>query len=287
MKFLQLPTIFTFLLLAFTSHSQFEYEGHRVVGSYSDFEEGSKAYLYGDKVVFRAEPNSTAKALDTLSIGSEITIVHKTDYTTSLNGLDWNWYKVKVGRKSGYVLSGLIALDRIKFEDVTYLVTIAGITHAEEDYEYTDFKLRARVLQSSGEFYGHETDLPTSSFYLVATDNRGLDGLESMLVIHLYAEACGVDGGEIYLFNNGDRLYTGLTLSHVSDAGAFWFIESVIFPEDKDGFEGIVRYERELGIPIDEEIGWSKSTIHNLTLLWEDGQLTPNVDTFIFEEEEE
>lgn len=125
MKFLQLPTIFTFLVLAFTSFGQFEYEGHRVVSFYSDFEEGSKVYLYGDKVVLRSEPTSDAKALDTLSIGSEVVIVHKTDYTTSLNGLDWNWYKVKIGRKSGYVLSGLFAMDRIKFEDVTYLVTVA------------------------------------------------------------------------------------------------------------------------------------------------------------------
>ena len=283
----QLPILFTFLLLSFSSISQFDYEGHSVVGDYIDFEEGSKAYLYGDKVVFRAEPSSEAKALDTLSIGSEITIVHKTEHTTSLNGLDWNWYKVKVGRKSGYILAGLIALDRVKFEDVTYLVTIAGIKHVEEEYEYTDFKLRARSLQSNGEYYGHETNLPTSAFYITAHDNRGLDGLESMLVIHLYAEACGVDGGEIYLFNNGERLYTGLSLSSVSDAGAFWFQESVIFPADKGGYEGVVQYERELGTPIDEEIGWSKSTIHNLALRWENGELTPNIETFQFEEESE
>ena len=257
------------------------------MGSYIDFEAGSKAYLYGDKVVFRSEPNAEAKALDTLSIGSEITIVHKTDHTTSLNGLDWNWYKVKVGRKSGYILSGLIALDRVKFENVTYLVTIAGVKHVEEDYDYTDFKLRARSLQSNGEFYGHETDLPTSAFYITANDNRGLDGLKSMLVIHLYAEACGVDGGEIYLFNNGERLYTGLSLSNVADAGAFWFNERVVFPEDKEGFEGIVRYEREVEIPIDEEIGWYKSTIHSLVLHWENGELTPNIETFQFDEEEE
>ena len=225
MNFLQLPTILAFLSLAFSSFSQSDYEDQHIVGSYIDFEAGSKAYLYGDKVVFRSEPNAEAKALDTLSIGSEITIVHKTDHTTSLNGLDWNWYKVKVGRKSGYILSGLIALDRVKFENMTYLVTIAGVNHVEEDYEYTDFKLRARSLQSNGEYYGHETDLPTSAFYITASDNRGLDGLKSMLVIHLYAEACGVDGGEIYLFNNGERLYTGLSLSNVADAGAFWFNE--------------------------------------------------------------
>lgn len=286
MKLHQISHIFAFVILSFSSFAQFEYGVDRVVSSNYDFEEGSKEYVYGDNVVLRKNPSSSAEALDTLSIGSEIVIVRKMDETASLNGLDWNWYKVKVGRTSGYILAGLIALDRVKFEDITYLVTIAGYKDSE-DVEYIKYKVRARVVQSNGEYYGHETRINTNSFYIKALDDRGLDGIQNMLVIHLFAEACGVDGGDIYLFNNGERLYTGISLSRVSDAGAFWYHETIIFPKDEGGSEGIVQYERELGTFMDEEMDWTKATIHRLNLHWVDGQLTPNVDEFDFEENEE
>ena len=107
-----------------------------------------------------------------------------------------------------------------------------------------------------------------------------------MLCVNLYAEACGVDGGKIYLFNNGDRLIEAIRLSVVSDAGAFWYSETVIFPDDEEGWEGIVRYKREHGTPMDEEYNWTKSTIHTLNLVWENNQFTPNIQEFEFGEDE-
>ncbi len=272
-----------FILGSFTTSAQ--YSNQRVVSSHYEFEEGSKDYVYGDKVVLRENSSPTAKALDTLSIGSEIVIVKKTDETTSLNGLDWNWYKVKVGRKSGYVFGGLIALDRVKFENVTYLVTVAGIKQSGDDWDYVDYKVRARVLQANGEFYGHEEKLNTNSFYIETFDDRGLSGIDNMLVINLFAEACGVDGGQVYLFNDGARLFRGITLSHVSEAGLFWYEERIVFPNDENGY-GNIRYEREQGEYMDEELNWSKSTTHSLNLEWKDGRFSPNVDEFEFGEGE-
>lgn len=284
MKYIQQSLLFSFLILAFTASA--EYEDQRIVSSYYEFEEGSTEYLYGDNVVFRSEPSSSAKALDTLSIGSKIEIVRKTDETTSLNGLDWNWYKVKVGRKTGYILAGLIALDRIKYDDLVYLVTVAGTNQSMDEYEYTDYRVRARVLLPSGEFYGHESKLNTNSFYLEAHGNRGLKGVKNMLVIHLNAEACGVDGGAIYLFNNGSRLIEGLSLSDVSEGGVFWYSEKVIFPEDEDGWGDAVRYEREYGEYMNDDMNWTKATVHALVLNWENDQFTPNIQEFEFGEDE-
>lgn len=277
-------SILSFLLLAFASSAQ--REDQRVVSSYYEFEEGSTEYLYGDNVVFRSEPSSSAKALDTLSIGSKIQIVRKTDETTSLNGLDWNWYKVKVGRKTGYILAGLIALDRIKYDDLVYLVTVAGTNQTMDEYEYTDYRVRARVLLPSGEFYGHESKLNTNSFYLEAHGNRGLKGVDNMLIINLNAEACGVDGGAIYLFNNGSRLIEGLSLSDMAEGGVFWYSEKVIFPEDEDGWGDAVRYEREYGEYMNDDLNWTKATVHSLILNWENEQFTPNIQEFEFGEDE-
>lgn len=284
MKYFQQTILFSFLIVAFTATAQ--YENQRIVSSYYEFEEGSTEYLYGDNVVFRSEPSSSAKALDTLAIGSNIEIVRKTEEIASLNGLDWNWYKVKVGRKTGYILGGLIALDHIKYDDIVYLVTVAGINQSMDDYDYTDYRVRARVLLPDGEFYGHESKLNTNSFYIQAFGNRGLKGVDNMLIINLNAEACGVDGGAIYLFNSGARLIEGLKLSDMAEGGVFWYSEKVIFPEDKGGWGDDVRYEREYGEYMNEEMNWTKATVHSLILKWENEQFTPNIQEFEFGEDE-
>lgn len=283
MKLTRSLGIFALFVLPFSTSAQ--YNGQRVVSSYYEFEEGSKEYLYGDKVTLRENPNSAAKALDTLAIGSEVVIVRKTEERSSVNGLDWNWYKVKVGRKTGYILGGLIALDRVTYENITYLVTVAGVENSSDDWSYVDYKVRTRVLQVNGEFYGHEAKLNTNSFYIEAFDDRGLSGIDNMLVINLFAEACGVDGGQVYLFNDGAHLFTGITLSHVSEAGLFWYEERIVFPNDEKGY-GNILYAREQGEYMDDEMNWSKSTTHSLNLEWKDGRFSPNVDEFEFGESE-
>lgn len=284
MRSIQLLAFISFLTLHFSFFAQSE--DQRIVSYDYTFKDGSTEYLYGDNVVFRSEPSSSSKAIDTLSIGSEVKIVRKTDNVSSINGLDWNWYKVKVGRKSGYILGGLIALDRVRHDDVVYLVTMAGVNQKSGDYEYTDYRVRTRVIRADSEFYGHESTLNTEVFYIEAFGNRGLEGIDNMLRINLYAEACGVDGGEIYLFNTGDRLIEAASLSSVADGGVFWFGESLTFPEDEDGYDGVVVYNREHGESMGEEFEWTKTTIHTLVLKWEDDQFTPNIEEFEFGEEE-
>ncbi|PHR24001.1 MAG: hypothetical protein COA38_16825 [Fluviicola sp.] len=284
MKLILTSIVFSFLLFSFSSSAQ--YDDQRVVSSYYEFEEGSTEYLYGDNVVFRANPSSSAKAIDTLSIGSEIEIVRKTEEKTSFNGLDWNWYKVKVGRKTGYILAGLIALDRVRYDDVVYLVTVAGVKKSTEDWEYIDYKVRARVILPTGDFYGHETNLNTNSFYIDAFGSRGLNGVDNMLRINLFAEACGVDGGEVYIFNNGSRLFKALSLSSIGDGGVFWFSETVIFPEDEGGWNEVVRYEREHGVAMDEDGNWTRAIINTLNLKFENDQFSPNIEEFEFGEDD-
>ena len=284
MKLNRLVSLFSLLIIGSAAFAQ--YENQRIVSSYYEFEEGNTELLYGDNVVFRSGPSSSSKALDTLEIATEVKIIQKSDEKAKINGLEWNWYKVKVGRKTGYVLGGLIALDHLHFDDVMYLVTVAGIDRSIDEYEYTDYRVRTRVLGPTGDYYGHESKLNTNSFYIEATGNRGVEGIGHIFVINLFAEACGVDGGEIYLFNDGINLIEALSLSSVSDAGAFWYSETVIFPEDEHGWDGVVRYEREQGEYMSEDMDWTKATIHTLNLKWENGQFTPNVQEFEFGEDE-
>jgi secondary thiamine-phosphate synthase enzyme len=111
------------------------------------------------------------------------------------------------------------------------------------------------------------------------------EGPDDMHCINLLAEACGVDGGEIYLFNEDGRLKPAITVSKVVDGGVFWFSENLTFPDDERTYIEDVYYERELGQSIDEELQITRAVIYNIVLKWEDGKFTPDVSEYNFDEE--
>jgi uncharacterized protein YgiM (DUF1202 family) len=278
MKIIKITIALAITSFAFNSHAQ--YDDQRVVSSYYEFEEGSTEHLYGDDVILRKKAANDSYPIDTLSIGDEVTILKRTKEVMLCYGLESNWYKVQVGGKTGYILGGFIALDQVKIEDVTYLVIVAGVE--ENEYEY---KVRSRVLKANGDYYGHESSLNTNSFYLEVFDDRGVKGIDNMLRINLFAEACGMDGGEIYLFNKGDKLVEAIQLSSVSDGGVFWFRETITFPDDENNYGDAVYYERELGHYLDDEMQITRSVSHELELQWEDGKFSPNIREIEFAEE--
>ncbi len=251
----------------------------RIISSDFEFEKGSTELMYGDKVVLREKPSSTSEALDTLSIGQKVKIVEKSNELMKINGQDSPWYKIKVNGKTGFVLGGLIALNHKEINGKTYVVTTAF--HDEQYY------VRARVITKDKQYYGHETRLNTNAFTIQVYGNRGITGIEDMLKIKLFAEACGVDGGEFYLFNDGKQLIEAIHLAVVGDGGVFWFDESIVFPTDEDGREGMVMYSREHGELMSGEIDWYKTIIHTLPLEWKDGAFYPDVSTFEFDKEVE
>lgn len=264
-----------FILHAILLSAQYEYDGKRIAHAYWEFEKGSTELLYGDRVVLRKSASAQAEALDTLKIGSEVKIMQRTEDLIEVNGRESNWYKVKTKSGVGFIPGGFIALDSREFNDGVYLVIVAG--------KDEDLKVRARYLKN-GNYFGKECNLNTGAFQLEASGNRGVEGVESILVIDLFAEACGVDGGKIYLFNDGARLIEAISCREVSDGGVFWFSETLRFP-DEIGWGNSIIYEREFGEAVDEAMMWTKATVHNVTLEWKDGQFVPDVSTLDFSDE--
>lgn len=267
------------LLTLFLSVNGIGQEENRILDYAFEFEKGSTELLYGNQVVFRSKPTASSDALDTLSICEKIKIIEKSNEITMINGQESNWYKVKAKGKTGFILGGLIALDHKEINGKTYLVSKAF--HDERLYA------RVRVVDKNKEFYGHETELVTHAFSIAVYSDRGIDGIEDMIKINLFAEACGVDGGEFYLFNDGKQLVEALHLTSVADGGVFWFHESVRFPDEENGNENELVYIREFGESMNEELNWMKSTTHTLTIKWIDGKFSPDIKTFDFEEEPE
>ena len=118
--------LFVLCLFPFASSAQWLYEGKKIIGYFdNEFEKDSTYLLYGDKVILRDQASSNGKALDTLSIATSVKIISKSSKKIELNGIEWNWYKVKSKHGTGYVAGGLLASDFRKINGGIYLVCLS------------------------------------------------------------------------------------------------------------------------------------------------------------------
>ena len=111
-------------------------------------------------------------------------------------------------------------------------------------------------------------NLNTGTFQIEIDDSKGLDKVQEIIFIHYYAEACGVDGGGIYLFYDGERLIKAAELQSVADADLFWYVEELIFPDDDESLKNKVRYTRESGETIDYETNWVEEKYFSREYEW-------------------
>ncbi len=234
-----------------------------------EFKNGETAYLFGDDVKLRSEPSTNSEVLILLEIGTEITILEKTSQTLYFEGIDSPWYKVKFKEKTGYVLGGLISLDRQSFNNYIYLSAFKK--EGEKLY------LKTRLVSSTNEYVENISELDTSVVTLHASGNKGIANVESIFLIDYMAEACGVNGGGIYLFYDGKNLIKAIDFTQIGDADLYSFIENYTFPDDKDGIAGKIVYTREHYEKKDDETEWTETTVNQRQLEWKNNQMLPKI----------
>lgn len=265
--------IFTFLLLSIVSFAQEEeiryfYPDH-------EFKKGEKVLMYGNNVVLRSAENPTSEALDTLKIAEAVTIIKKGETMSDLNGRSSYWYKVKYKNKIGYVLGGWISLDHKQINDKTYLI----IFSERGDQLFA----RTRVVSKDKSYYGHEIPLSTYLISLDILNNHGLEGVEAIFVVSMHAEACGVVGGSVFLFDSGERLFEAIRTESMSEAGLFWFSESIDFKGADYWEENCAFFSRENGEYMDDSLEWTRMVTNTVKMVWDGEKFTPDVRKMSFE----
>ncbi|MFB9051595.1 SH3 domain-containing protein [Formosa undariae] len=235
-----------------------------------EFENGEIAFMFGDDVKLRDQPNTESDVLTLLKIGEQIEILEKSDLTMMFDGIESPWYKVKTKDKEGFVLGSLISLDRVFDKNLAYFISLK-----KED---SKLFLKTRVLESNLEFKENISELSTWSFSIKASGNKGLENIKSIFEINYLAEACGVDSGGIYLFYDGNDLIKAMNYTQVSDAGLYWFMEEYTFPTDEDGVEGKIVYESDSGVTKEYETEWTESKVIRRVLEWNGKELFPKIE---------
>ena len=236
-----------------------------------EFKTGEIAYMFGNDVKLRNQPNTESDVLSLLKIGKQIEIVEKSNSKMEFDGIESPWYKVKTNDKVGFVLGSLISLDRAINGNLTYLISLKK--------DGSKLFLKTRVLENELEFKENISQLFTKEFSIKATGNNGLEKIKSIFEIDYLAESCGVNGGGIYLFYNGNDLIKAIDYTQVADADLYWFIEDYIFPNDKDGIKGKIVYKSEIGETKEYETAWTESKITRRILEWNGKEIYPKIKT--------
>ena len=130
-----------------------------------------------------------------------------------------------------------------------------------------------RSLKGDGHFKEKSIRLGNGQFLLTHLGTKGLTDIDGILHIDYIAEDCGDEGGGIYLFQEEGQLRQVARLSQVSDAGAYYFWEEFIFPEDEEGIAGKILYQKKMGEYFDEKSNWKKSSIETKELVWTNNNL--------------
>ncbi len=239
----------------------------KYLSEYSEFKPGTIAYLFGNDVKLRAESNTDSSVLTLLKIGEKIKVLEKTNLTMLFDGIESPWYKVQFQDKIGFVLGALIAIDKSSYGGINYLVSLKK----EKDNLY----LKTRVVENGEDYLENISLLDTSDFYIKAYGNKGLDNVKSIFEIKYLAEACGVNGGGIYMFYFKKQLIKVIDYTEVVDGDTYWFHEKYVFPSDYGGEKGKILYKSKSGETIDYETEWVEEKLVNRTLEWKNGEIHP------------
>lgn len=237
-----------------------------------DLETGCQTMIFGTDVKLRAEPNTQSEVLVTLAIGTPITIVAKTKDTMIYEGSTAYWYKVKTKAKTGYLLRNFIAVYGETLGNQTFLFN----TKDEGENSY----LQVRITEKNKPLIDHKYLVETDEFEIEIYNNRGLDAITNVLYISYYSEACGVNGGGIYLFFDGEKLIKALETTEVVDGDLFWLTEELIFPDDETSAKNLdnkVRFSWEHGEKVDEDSEWTKIEGGTREHSWVNGNWVPAI----------
>lgn len=235
-RFLVLAMVAVFVsMIVFAATDSDEVYNHGI------FMPGSTVYLFADKVNIRSNPNTSAKIVHSLPIGSKLTIIGEPEGKYLANGFESGWYKVRFagGEKyaEGYVWGGLLALGSVEFGDPDDLtLVLPGICKYGDGPFVGELRIvKAGSIVAKVEFKWIFTNMSSEPVYCYTTKVEeltwtGVVEIKRMFQIDCHYDACGYNRGKLLFFWDGKTLYSGPIAMGISEAGVFSVNSDFIFP---------------------------------------------------------
>lgn len=236
------------LLFLFSSFSFFVYSQEYEVSHdyYWSQIDSTNAMIGVTNCYVRSLPDYKATILDSLQLGNEIFVEKSVDSKLKLKGINVSWaqisFKNKLGQtQKGFVWKGFLALGFVKTDQNYFLTTIDKIQEKtiSENYKLDFYAISVKVLDKNKIFLTQKTidkNISESAFFQNKTIGAlGLKNLDDIFRISFSGEACGIPTFYFYFGWNGKKLLDLPEKHEVGDAGAYYYSEDFIFPEEVGG----------------------------------------------------
>ncbi|QCE42536.1 SH3 domain-containing protein [Psychroserpens sp. NJDZ02] len=159
-----------FILLTITGFSQS-----------NQFQKGEEVYLFGDNVRLRSKPSTKSEVIELVSIGSKLQIIDISNKTHTYKGITSPWYLVNYNGIQGYVVGGLISIQKIEslYSDAYYLFNIA-----KSHFTYYN-NINIRLIQNNKIIDTMEIKISENdNFELSVLENKNLTKCKDIILIN-------------------------------------------------------------------------------------------------------
>ncbi|WP_420604122.1 SH3 domain-containing protein [Flagellimonas sp.] len=231
------------------------------------FEPGEQVYVFGNDVKLRAEPNTESKVLELLKIGEWVKIIEMTDSSWPYNGYDSPFYKVEYNDMTGYILGGLLSLEKKTVDGTNYFFAYS------KEGDKTLLNIRSMYF---GRLFKKKIPLDNSFISIETYSDRGIEHLDGIIYIDYHANHDGEENGGIYVFAFEGALIA-YELSQFNDEDASYYSEKFVFPDEEGGLPEKIIFKKEKGYDcLGPEDEWLYTNVETWKLSWDRGTLVPN-----------
>lgn len=244
---------------------------------YGEYKPESFVTLFGDKVNIRKEASTQAELVTQLSIGSQVSIVEKSEKTYTMGGYTTNWYKVNItgeqANHTGYIWGGLLSMvttDIPRAEGGSDKLVYGFTSWSKEK----DFITTIRIIRDGKVLTSLDFEPISSGFHdagvfghgvcIKIDGNHGFKGIKNVIRLEYIYEACGYENGEIFLLWDGVKLTYLAKASMVVEAGIFAYTYDLIFPDMPGGKPNTMQINQEF-IETEWNDETEKITNHEIT----------------------
>ncbi|RYC51821.1 SH3 domain-containing protein [Flagellimonas olearia] len=255
----------TLLVCIFAFSSIFSQHNPEQAG-FGEFQPGQQVYVFGNEVQLRTAPDTSSDVLQKLKIGEWVKIIEKTPNSWPYNGFESPFYKVKYNEMTGYILGGLLSIQRKTLKGTHYYFALSK--------QGNTVFLNIRHVQD-GTYWEKKTRLVHTDFKITVLGDKGVPNLDGILFVDYLSNTEDRENGGIYLFPHNHMLTEVVQLSQVSEAGNYYHSENLIFPDDHGGIPDKIFYKKEQGKNLDASSNWIQTAVETRELSWVDGKLIP------------
>ncbi len=232
-----------------------------------EFQPREQVYVFGNNVKLRTAPDMDSEVLELLKIGEWVEIIESTNDLWPYKGINSPYYKVKYNDITGYVLGGLLSLEKKTLDGTDYF--FAYSKEGEKAF------LNIRTLHH-GQLFQKKIPLANINISIEIYGNFDIEHLDGIIFINYHLGEDSDNYGGIYVFAFEAALIA-YELSQFDDVIEHaYYSEKFIFPNEDNGIPGKIIFKKEEGSDLDEEREWIYSNEETFRLRWTGAELVPN-----------